>query len=101
MQSLSENSIPSKKTAVQSRLSAYLNVEAQSLEELASWCSNPNLPETGTQLMLAFKEELKQALGQPGTVTPDLYERWTDDSSYETQEEVQQRLQAIWDACFG
>ena len=101
MQSPSEHSSPSKKTALQSRLSAYLNVEAQWLDELASWCQNPNLPEAGIKAMQEFKTELKQALDMPGTITPALYERWTDDSSYETQEEVQQRLQEIWDACFG
>lgn len=54
----------------------YLNVDAYGLDDLSHWCKNTNVP-SGISLRQQFQQELQYALPHEGTVTPELYERWT------------------------
>ena len=89
-----------QESALQNRLETYLSVEYNSLESLANWCKTNGTPE-GMAKAEQFKSELRHALENPGTVRPEIYERWTFGDELETQDAVQQRLQEIWNACFG
>lgn len=82
-------------------LEVNLHVETGFLQELAQWCKDSLPSHASFSEVQAFKKQLLNALNEPGVVTPELYESWTDDDSYPTQEAVQQRLQEIWNACFG
>lgn len=66
-------------------------------DELAQWCRaagdrSPRARE--------FKRQLHPVVGQPGQITPEVYERWTSDDKLETQAAVDKRFRDLWNACF-
>lgn len=86
-------------SAMQGLIEAYLNHDAYSPERLAKWIQGINTP-SGISKVNDFKLQLQAALDTLGMVTPALYEKWTGEDM-DDQDAVQQRLQEIWDACFG
>ncbi|WP_157211091.1 hypothetical protein [Verrucomicrobium spinosum] len=89
-----------KETALESIVSTFLNADATYLQGARDWARSKELSEPSREKRDAFKVELEQALVEPYPVSPQLFERWTDES-VETQEEVQERLQELWNVCFG
>lgn len=87
-------------TTLQAVISGFLNVEDYSLREMADWARREDLPQAAKEELLKFKTELAQALASSGTVTQKQFERWTH-VDVESQVEVQERLQEVWEACFG
>jgi len=79
-------------------IKGHLDHDAYMLDELAEWVKEAL--SGGDSLAQNFQMELRAALDQQGMVTPALYKRWTGEN-LEDQESVQERLQEIWDACFG
>ncbi|WP_009964817.1 hypothetical protein [Verrucomicrobium spinosum] len=77
-----------------------LDVEDYDLDSVSSWVRRQDLPAPSREKRDALKMELGRALKEPSTVTPELFERWTR-VDLETQEEVQERLQELWNVCFG
>ncbi len=88
---------PESPTALETLLSANLNVEAYDLEEFAEWCK-ACLPHSN--LVCDFKSQLRYAINHPGQVTPKLYRIWTSDASFKTQDQLQAHFKDIWHACF-
>lgn len=76
---------------------AYLLGECYDLKSLARWCQVnwPKIPCTQD-----FRQQLRTAIENRGILTPQTYERWTDDDSYPTQDKLQDHLKEIWNACF-
>ena len=76
---------------------AHLLVDDYDPDSLVEWCRK-NFPdqERGRQ----FKEELRAAIIYPGKITPQTYESWTADDSFDTQQKIQSHLEEIWEACF-
>jgi hypothetical protein len=90
-------SSPESPTALQTLLSANLDVEAYDLEEFANWCK-ACLP--SSSLVHDFKSQLQHAIDKPGLVTPKLYRAWTSDASFKSQDQLQAHLKEIWNMCF-
>lgn len=86
-------------SALEAVISTFLNVEDYDLESVAKWARRQDLPEVSREKRDHFKTELEHALKEGGTVTPQLFEKWTF-VDLETQDEVQEHLQEVWDVCF-
>lgn len=80
-------------------LSKYLDVEYYALEELGVLMRTQGLSAEFEEQQKLFRTQLRDALDVKGLVSPRNFERWTNVDT-ETQEEVQARLQEIWDECF-
>ena len=87
----------SQKPALEYLISGYLDHDAYLLEKLALWCRKAS---PDSQLAMEFKQQLHSAIVHPGVVTTKVYEKWTGEDM-ESQSDVQERLQEIWDACFA
>ena len=85
------------KITIRRKFRAYLFVEEHGFDALANWCrkSYPHL-----ESCREFRDQLWTAIEHPGTITPQIYETWTFDDSFTTQEEVQAHLKKVWSACF-
>ena len=97
----SADKYPMKESELYRQISGPLNVEVDDVDLIAGWCRDTDPTPVQRVAVRQFQEELRRALDRPGTVTPELYEAWSDDCCYVTQSAVQDRLQEIWDACFG
>lgn len=86
----------SQKPALEYLISGYLDHDAYLLEKLALWCKKAS---PASQLAMEFKQQLHVAINHPGVVTAKIYEKWTGEDM-ESQNDVQERLREIWDACF-
>ncbi|HYF37602.1 MAG TPA: hypothetical protein VD994_20035 [Prosthecobacter sp.] len=89
-----------EKTTLEKIITAYFNVESDNIDDLATWVKHTHLP-SATSEIAEFKTQLREALDRPGIITPEIYERCTDNDEFETQDGIQARLQMTWDACFG
>lgn len=83
--------------ALEEIISSHLNIEAYAFDELAEWCRESWRT---SQLLSDFKNQLRSAIDNPGTITPKIYRSWTGDDNLETQEAVDVRLKELWNACF-
>lgn len=91
------NPSPDLLPALEELFTSHLLGESYDLNELARWCQEqwPKLP-----FAHEFREQLRTAIDKPGILDPRNYARWTDDNSYRTQEQLQDHLKGIWNACF-
>lgn len=89
-----------KRTDVLANLiKGHFDVEYYPLEEFGAWMRSSDLPADQKEIQRLFREQLQVAIEDVGLVSPRDFERWTNVDT-ETQEEVQARLQEIWDECF-
>lgn len=82
---------------LRSILGAYLNIEDYDLDGLSEWCGKADFT---IPRVREFKEQLLAAVKQPGLVTPQVYQSWTANRDFATQEELQEHLKEVWNACF-
>ena len=84
-------------TTLKENFTTYLTADIYAPERLAEWCKK-NYP--AVEYCRLFREQLRIAILAPGTVSPEMYERWTGDEDYPTQEMLQNHLNEIWKMCF-
>lgn len=88
------------KSALEKMISNMLDVDDYDLELLAKWARRNDLPEPVRITRDTFRAKLQQALVAPFSITPRLFEKWTN-VAIDFQQEVQEHLQEIWEACFA
>lgn len=72
---------------------SYLDHDLHDMKRLALWCQRPY------ENQRVFKEQLLACIRQPGMLSVDRYEQWTN-LGVEDQDELQGELKSIWNTCY-